>query len=62
MRESSEDTRKSRGASVSSADDREAKRDRKEEKTKSGFEKGLKAEKIIGEFGKVEKGKSDSSL
>ncbi|KAI8427421.1 hypothetical protein MSG28_001967 [Choristoneura fumiferana] len=48
VRESSEDTRKSRGASVSSADDREAKRDRKEEKTKSGFEKGLKAEKIIG--------------
>ncbi|XP_072936329.1 chromobox protein homolog 5-like isoform X2 [Epargyreus clarus] len=53
VRESSEDTssgRKGRGASVSSADEhRDIKRERKsEEKAKSGFEKGLKAEKIIG--------------
>lgn len=52
VRESSEETtsgRKGRGTSVSSADDhKDAKRDRKEEKAKSGFDKGLKAEKIIG--------------
>uniref|UniRef100_A0A2A4J9V2 Heterochromatin protein 1 n=1 Tax=Heliothis virescens TaxID=7102 RepID=A0A2A4J9V2_HELVI len=53
VRESSEETntssRKGRGTSVSSADDhKETKRERKEEKTKSGFDKGLKAEKIIG--------------
>ncbi|KAL4720851.1 hypothetical protein ACJJTC_016720 [Scirpophaga incertulas] len=53
VRESSEETssRKGRATSVSSIEEpRESKRDRKEEKTKekSGFEKGLKAEKIIG--------------
>ncbi|XP_026738549.1 chromobox protein homolog 5-like [Trichoplusia ni] len=53
VRESSEETtssgRKGRGASVSSADDhKDAKRERKEDKAKSGFDKGLKAEKIIG--------------
>ncbi|KAJ2939453.1 hypothetical protein O0L34_g10885 [Tuta absoluta] len=49
-RESSEDTstsRKRRGTRVSSADETSTKRG-KEEKAKSGFEKGLKAEKIIG--------------
>ncbi|XP_045761694.1 chromobox protein homolog 1-like isoform X2 [Maniola jurtina] len=50
-RRDSDDTsvsgRKGRGTSVSSADDhRESKK--KEDKAKSGFEKGLKAEKIIG--------------
>ncbi|XP_028027749.1 chromobox protein homolog 5-like [Bombyx mandarina] len=52
VRESSEETssgRKGRGASVSSADEpKESKRERKEEKSKTGFDKGLKAEKIIG--------------
>ncbi|XP_028159413.1 chromobox protein homolog 5-like [Ostrinia nubilalis] len=52
VRESSEETssgRKGRGASVSSVEEpKESKRDRKEEKSKSGFEKGHKAEKIIG--------------
>ncbi|KAI5636021.1 chromo shadow domain-containing protein [Phthorimaea operculella] len=49
-RESSEDTstsRKGRGTSVSSADETTTKRG-KEDKAKSGFDKGLKAEKIIG--------------
>lgn len=54
MRESSEDTssgRKGRGASVSSVEEpKESKRERKEDKTKSGFDKGLKAEKIIGKY------------
>ncbi|CAH1645183.1 unnamed protein product [Spodoptera littoralis] len=52
VRESSEETssgRKGRGTSVSSADDhKDSKRERKEDKSKSGFDKGLKAEKIIG--------------
>ncbi|XP_063375907.1 chromobox protein homolog 5-like [Cydia fagiglandana] len=48
VRESSEDTRKSRGASVSSADGTDAKRSKDKDDKKSGFEKGLKAEKIIG--------------
>ncbi|CAH0700885.1 unnamed protein product [Spodoptera exigua] len=53
VRESSEETssgRKGRGASVSSAEDHKdtSKRERKEDKSKSGFDKGLKAEKIIG--------------
>lgn len=51
-RESSIETnnsgRKGRGTSVSSDDVRESKRERKEEKNKTGFDKGLKAEKIIG--------------
>ncbi|CAH0404581.1 unnamed protein product [Chilo suppressalis] len=51
VRESSEDTstsRKGRGTSVSSVEEpRESKRS-KEDKSKSGFDKGLKAEKIIG--------------
>lgn len=49
--ESSEETtsRKNRGASVSSVEEpKENKRERKEEKAKNGFDKGLKAEKIIG--------------
>lgn len=52
VRESSEDTtssRKGRRGSISSADDSSKdKRERKDEKSKSGFDKGLKAEKIIG--------------
>ncbi|KAG6460979.1 chromobox protein homolog 5 [Manduca sexta] len=52
VRDSSEDTssgRKGRATSVSSVDEhKESKRERKEEKSKSGFDKGLKAEKIIG--------------
>ncbi|XP_075991880.1 chromobox protein homolog 5-like [Anticarsia gemmatalis] len=51
VRESSEEKssgRKGRGTSVSSADEHREKRDRKDDKAKSGFEKGLKAEKIIG--------------
>ncbi|KAL0848836.1 hypothetical protein ABMA28_013256 [Loxostege sticticalis] len=52
VRESSEETstgRKGRGTSVSSVEEpKESKRERKEDKTKSGFDKGLKAEKIIG--------------
>ncbi|KAJ0181569.1 hypothetical protein K1T71_002291 [Dendrolimus kikuchii] len=53
VRESSEETssggRKGRAASISSVEDpKEAKRDRKEDKNKTGFDKGLKAEKIIG--------------
>lgn len=53
-RDSSVDTnnsgRKGRGNSVSSDDVKDAKRDHKEEKPKTGFEKGLKAEKIIGKL------------
>ncbi|XP_068621585.1 chromobox protein homolog 5-like [Battus philenor] len=53
IREPSEDTsvmnRKGRATSVSSMEDtKEVKKDRKDEKVKSGFDKGLKAEKIIG--------------
>ncbi|CAG9784691.1 unnamed protein product [Diatraea saccharalis] len=52
VRESSEDTgsgRKGRATSVSSVEGpRDSKRERKEDKSKSGFDKGLKAEKIIG--------------
>lgn len=51
VRDSSEETssRKGRGASVSSVEEpKENKRERKEEKPKTGFDKGLKAEKIIG--------------
>lgn len=50
VRESSEEagsSRKGRSTSVSSDDKRE-KKEKKEDKSKSGFEKGLKAEKIIG--------------
>lgn len=54
VRESSIETnnssRKGRANSVSSDDVKEAKRDRKEDKGKTGFEKGLKAEKIIGKL------------
>ncbi|XP_045511193.1 chromobox protein homolog 5-like isoform X1 [Colias croceus] len=47
-RESSEDSsvRKGRATSVSSADD--SKKEKKDDKAKSGFDRGLKAEKIIG--------------
>ncbi|KAM3959132.1 chromobox protein homolog 5 [Aphomia sociella] len=55
VRESSEDTsgtgRKGRATSVSSADDQKEgkkEKERKDDKSKSGFDKGLKAEKIIG--------------
>lgn len=52
VRESSEETtssRKARAASISSLDEsKENKRDPKEHKSRSGFDKGLKAEKIIG--------------
>ncbi|CAB3231505.1 unnamed protein product [Arctia plantaginis] len=51
VRESSVETssgRKGRGTSVSSADEHKEKRERKDDKPKSGFDKGLKAEKIIG--------------
>ncbi|CAG5048239.1 unnamed protein product [Parnassius apollo] len=54
VRESSEDTSvtgrsKGRATSVSSMEEpKESKRERKEDKAKSGFDKGLKAEKIIG--------------
>ncbi|XP_026490450.1 chromobox protein homolog 5-like [Vanessa tameamea] len=52
-RESSDDTsttgRKGRGTSVSSLEEhKESKKEKKDDKAKSGFEKGLKAEKIIG--------------
>ncbi|XP_034827079.1 chromobox protein homolog 5-like [Maniola hyperantus] len=51
-RRDSDDTsmtgRKGRGTSVSSADDHREAKSRKEDNAKSGFEKGLKAEKIIG--------------
>lgn len=53
-RESSEEAsgsgRKGRGTSVSSADERRDTKRGKEDKGKSGFDKGLKAEKIIGEI------------
>ena len=52
VRESSEETstgRKGRATSVSSMEEqKESKRERKDEKSKSGFDRGLKAEKIIG--------------
>lgn len=52
-RRDSDDTsttgRKGRGTSVSSMEDqKDSKREKKDDKAKSGFEKGLKAEKIIG--------------
>ncbi|XP_047545334.1 chromobox protein homolog 5-like [Vanessa atalanta] len=52
-RESSDDTsttgRKGRGTSVSSLEEhKDSKKEKKDDKAKSGFEKGLKAEKIIG--------------
>ncbi|CAK1549592.1 unnamed protein product [Leptosia nina] len=49
-RESSEETsRKSRGTSVSSVEEnKDAKKEKKVEKEKYGFDKGIKAEKIIG--------------
>ncbi|XP_026329986.1 chromobox protein homolog 5-like [Hyposmocoma kahamanoa] len=52
IRESSEETstsRKGRATSVSSVEEpKESKRERKDDKNKTGFDKGLKAEKIIG--------------
>ncbi|CAH2065878.1 unnamed protein product, partial [Iphiclides podalirius] len=53
VRESSEDTsvsgRKGRDNSVSSMEEpKESKKEKKEDKSRSGFERGLKAEKIIG--------------
>ncbi|CAH2105064.1 unnamed protein product [Euphydryas editha] len=52
-RDSSDDTsttgRKGRATSVSSLEEhKESKKEKKDDKAKSGFEKGLKAEKIIG--------------
>ncbi|XP_050362231.1 chromobox protein homolog 1-like [Nymphalis io] len=52
-RESSDDTsttgRKGRATSVSSLEEpKDSKKEKKDDKAKSGFEKGLKAEKIIG--------------
>ncbi|CAH0726333.1 unnamed protein product, partial [Brenthis ino] len=52
-RDSGDDTsttsRKGRGTSVSSMEDsKESKKEKKEDKSRSGFDKGLKAEKIIG--------------
>ncbi|XP_049872163.1 chromobox protein homolog 5-like [Pectinophora gossypiella] len=51
VRESSEETstsRKGRATSVSSADEHKESKRSKDDKSKSGFDKGLKAEKIIG--------------
>ncbi|XP_026757021.1 chromobox protein homolog 1-like [Galleria mellonella] len=52
VRESSEETsgtgRKGRATSVSSVEEHKDKKERKDDKSKSGFDKGLKAEKIIG--------------
>lgn len=51
VRESStESGHKGRGTSVSSEDVKESKHEKKEDKAKTGFDKGLKAEKIIGKL------------